>query len=238
MRPARWAWQYQLQPRRGFNQVCPVKSTCVRRTARKKVEPGELIATRGSRVFQHVRHMRGAVHECQDWNNVGVCRLGMSCRHRRCRRERHLKSQAACCCRRPERASSHDNRTQRESRLARRTVAAIEQQLSCLSAGLRALHRPGVSFGDRLYSPERGLSLEAPFPSLGRGLFLPRHREFTSTGPAGHFHSSRKTWPNRPARSWMYWLATRPERPPRVIAHSSASRCSSASSILRPWWAA
>ena len=33
--------------------------------------------------------------------------------------------------------------------------------------------------------------------------------------------------PSRPARSCTYCHATRPERAPRVVAHSSASRCSS-----------
>ena len=45
--------------------------------------------------------------------------------------------------------------------------------------------------------------------------------------------ASRNSLPSRPARSWMNCQATRPERAPRVIDHSSASRTSSASVDLR-----
>ena len=51
---------------------------------------------------------------------------------------------------------------------------------------------------------------------------------------AGYFPASRT--PNRPASSCVNCQATRPEREPRVVDHSSASRSSSASSILMPKW--
>jgi hypothetical protein len=41
--------------------------------------------------------------------------------------------------------------------------------------------------------------------------------------------------PSRPAKSWMYCQATRPERAPRVIDHSSASRARSASGSFSLW---
>lgn len=47
-----------------------------------------------------------------------------------------------------------------------------------------------------------------------------------------HFQSS--LWPSRPARSWMNCQATRPERPPRVAAHSMASAFSVSSSTFSP----
>ena len=55
-------------------------------------------------------------------------------------------------------------------------------------------------------------------------------------GPFTAYDYSR--CPRRPARSWMYCQATRPERAPRVMAHSRAPRVSSPSSILSAWWRA
>gem|GEM_PF-2865725 len=42
--------------------------------------------------------------------------------------------------------------------------------------------------------------------------------------------------PSRPASSWVNCQATRPEREPRVVDHSRASRSSSSSAILMPKW--
>ncbi len=42
--------------------------------------------------------------------------------------------------------------------------------------------------------------------------------------------------PSRPANSCVNCQATRPEREPRVVDHSSASRYSASSSILMPKW--
>ena len=48
--------------------------------------------------------------------------------------------------------------------------------------------------------------------------------------------SVRNRCPRRPARSWMYCQATRPERAPRVVDHSSASARRVIGSIFRPKW--
>ena len=53
-------------------------------------------------------------------------------------------------------------------------------------------------------------------------------------GGPSPFQESRT--PSRPARSWTYCQATRPERAPRVVDHSSASRWSSSLSIAIPKW--
>ncbi len=59
----------------------------------------------------------------------------------------------------------------------------------------------------------------------GRSVELPR--------VAARRPQSFRGWPSRPARSWMNCQATRPERPPRVVAHSSASARSASASIAR-----
>src|SRR5277367_4826506 len=68
--------------------------------------------------------------------------------------------------------------------------------------------------------------------SVMPGLVLdePGHDEFKIR--EGYLPAIRT--PSRPANSWVNCQATRPDREPRVVDHSSASRSSSSSATLMP----
>ena len=66
-------------------------------------------------------------------------------------------------------------------------------------------------------------------PPQGRVIAIGRCRPIGSdTAPSSCAYRSSRL-PSRPARSWMNCQATRPERAPRVMLHSSACRASSSS---------
>ena len=89
-------------------------------------------------------------------------------------------------------------------------------------AAPRRTSRPRASPGLRKMG-----SRPAQHPGKARMRGSPRRRAEASLGYS-------VCLPNRPARSWTYCQAVRPDRAPRVVAHSSDSARSLSGSISRP----